>query len=366
MPLALLTALAASLFTHAVAVFLPEEGWLPGREEDAPPTLTQTVNATLETPPLAPPRKNSHPKPRQPALRQAQGERGEAQGERGEAQGERGEAQSERAETQGERAETQGERAETQGERGNSSADASSVQAEPAEAPLLPPPGASPTGRVTYRVYQGTRGFEVGQTEESWGFSEGRYTLTATTQTRWLAGLLYPVEIKLESTGRFGPQGFEPEHFQTRKNGQATDENVDFDREKKIIRLSRNTREHTLLAGSQDLLSFHFQLAYLLQAFTQAPEEVLPSLVLPVATGKRYDTYRFTLEGEETLPSLNGDMETLHIRARASNPGADTTDIWLARQHHWLPVKIRFTDRNEDVFEQVLDTLTLRPPQDAP
>ena len=62
--------------------------------------------------------------------------------------------------------------------------------------------------------------------------------------------------------------------------------------------------------------------------------------------------------GDETLDSPLGPLKTLHIR-RGHKSGEDETDIWLATDYHYLPVKIRLTDKNGDAAEQVVSDLRL-------
>ena len=50
----------------------------------------------------------------------------------------------------------------------------------------------------------------------------------------------------------------------------------------------------------------------------------------------------------ETWLGLRG-IRTLHLRAMTDS----VTEIWLALDHHRLPVKIRYTDKKGDIFEQV-------------
>ena len=57
--------------------------------------------------------------------------------------------------------------------------------------------------------------------------------------------------------------------------------------------------------------------------------------------------------GEEDIDTPAGHFRTLHLRAMTDS----VTEIWLALDHHRLPVKIRFTDKKGDVFEQIATEL---------
>jgi hypothetical protein len=57
--------------------------------------------------------------------------------------------------------------------------------------------------------------------------------------------------------------------------------------------------------------------------------------------------------GEEEIETPAGRFRTLHLRAMTDN----VTEVWIALDHDRLPVKIRFTDKKGDSFEQVATEL---------
>ncbi|MEY4592718.1 MAG: hypothetical protein RIR18_1613 [Pseudomonadota bacterium] len=331
MPLALLAALAASLITHVTALFLPEGDWLPASHEKHEETQVP-LQAELQIPAgkVAKPAQATKPSQRvKPVPKLAP--------------------------------------------LTPLAADASTpateipaaIQVAETPAPIPSPPGGSPRGSLSYRIYKGSQGFEVGRSVHQWEISETGYKLSSSTETTGLAGLFYPVKIELRSTGEFGSEGFIPEHFRTLKRGSETNENADFDWANRSITLTRDGKTRSLAKGSQDLLSFPFQLAYRVSQLG-TNETIFP---MHVASGKRYDPFNFTVQGEELLVTRAGSFRTLHLQATAPNNSADTTDIWLAIERQWLAVKIRFTDRHGDSFEQVIDalqTIPTSPPTSSP
>lgn len=333
MPLALLAALAASLITHATALFLPEGDWLPSSHEETPITLQgelQIPPSTTLSPPLTKKLVEKPSKPSKPVKHQRQPQAASAQA-------------------------TPAPPTPTGEESSTATAEpvASAAATEQPAPPPTAPPGNSAKGSLSYRVYKGTQGFEVGRSVHQWEVVEGRYTLVSITETSGLAGLFYPVRIELQSTGQFGPDGFIPERFRTLRQGKESNEDADFDWASNAVKLTRDGKTRPLTKGSQDLLSFPFQLAYRVRQLG-SDESVFP---MHVASGKRYDPFNFTVQGEETLETRAGIFRTLHLKATAPNNNADTTDVWLAIEHQSLAIKIRFTDRNGDSFEQVIDSL---------
>jgi len=210
--------------------------------------------------------------------------------------------------------------------------------------PLLPASGA-----IRYAVYKTSLGMQVGRAEHRWEFDgEGHYRLTAFTETSGLAALIKPVRIDMESRGRLLAGGLRPESYRTWKKA-GDEENADFDWSTGQVRLSRDGGVANIVPGTQDLLSLIYQLAYL-----PHPEE---GGSIGVVTGRKYDRYELDSFGEELLEVPAGQFRTLHLRAVAGNT---ITEIWIALDRSRLPVKIRFTDKKGDSFDQVATEIAMK------
>jgi hypothetical protein len=213
---------------------------------------------------------------------------------------------------------------------------------EPAR-PMLPAEGV-----IRFAIFKESLGFQVGRAEHRWLFAEdGSYRLTGTTETSGLAALLKPVRLEIESRGRLVAGGLQPETLRSLKNGRDANENADFDWSSGAVRLSRDGSVRPIAPGAQDILSLNFQLAYL-----KKPED---GSSIGVVTGKKYERYGLDSLGEEDIDVPAGRFRTLHLRAQTDN----VTEIWIALDHHRLPVKIRFTDKKGESFEQVATELGL-------
>jgi hypothetical protein len=207
---------------------------------------------------------------------------------------------------------------------------------EPAK-PLLPAKGV-----MRFAIFYGTQGFQIGIAEHSWEFTEdGRYRLTGMTKTSGLAALIKSLVFENESSGKLVAGGLQPDTYRTRKNGKDANENADFDWSASEVRLSRSGAVQPVSPGAQDILSLNYQLAYL-----RHPEG---GATVGVVTGKKYDRFALDSLGEEEIDIPAGHFRTLHLRAM----GDTVTEIWIALDRHRLPVKIRYTDKKGDVFEQV-------------
>jgi len=202
------------------------------------------------------------------------------------------------------------------------------------------------SGSIRYAIFRGAQGFQVGRAEHRWEFTDdGHYRLTGVTETSGLAALLKPVRLEVESVGQLKAGGLQPATYRTRKNGQATTENADFDWAAGEVHLTRDGSVRPIAPGSQDLLSLNYQLAYL--------ERLADGQSIGVVTGRKYERHALDALGEEDIDTPAGRFRTLHLRAASDN----VTEIWIALDRQRLPVKIRFTDKKGDSFEQVATEL---------
>lgn len=227
-------------------------------------------------------------------------------------------------------------------------APAPEVAAPTAPAPEPAKPVLPAEGVIRFAIIKESLGLQVGRAEHRWAFGEdGSYRLTGVTETSGLAALIKPTRHEIESRGRLVAGGLQPESFRTLKNGKATKENADFDWSSAEVHLSRDGSVRPISPGTQDILSLNYQLAYL-----KKPEE---GTSIGVVTGKKYERYALDSLGEEEIDLPAGHFRTLHLRAQTDN----VTEIWIALDHHRLPVKIRFTDKKGESFEQVATELGL-------
>lgn len=314
MPLALLAAFAGSLAIHVAALFGADIE-LPG--EDAEPVTLQAELKPLPAP-AAPPR-HSRP-PARPASKPAA---------------------------------PAGQRPP---------APAPEPPAAPAAAlapePPAPPPAATPplpvaakplqpaSGVIRYAISLGDHGFVIGRAEHRWEFAaDGSYRLSGVTETSGLAALFKPLRMEYRSAGQLGPDGLQPSEFRTLKNGQPTRENVEFDWPAGVAHFDRDGSTQPVTPGTQDILSLNYQLAYL--PHPEAGNRI------GVVNGRKLNRHSLDSLGEEELDTPAGHFRTLHLRAATDY----VTEIWIALDRYRLPVKIRFTDRKGDSYEQVATEL---------
>lgn len=221
------------------------------------------------------------------------------------------------------------------------------AQGAPAAAPTEPRLPAQ--GVIRFRVDRGDSGFGIGRAYQEWEFADGRYRLRSVIETTGLVRLLRTVFIEMESVGRYSEAGLQPEVFAIRRDTRKPRERALFDWETMRIKVG-NRGDQVLDPGAQDLLSLYYQLGFL-----ELPMGGHASL--PVATGKKYSTYRLEVLGEEEIEVPLGVLRTLHVRA----PGDNVTEFWLAYDYRKLPVKIRHLDSDGGSLVQVATEILTGP-----
>ena len=213
-----------------------------------------------------------------------------------------------------------------------------------AAAPAAPKTALPGRGRARFIVTRGEGGFAIGQATYTWEHDGFRYRLKNLIETTGLAAVFRPVQSLASSEGEVTEDGLRPTQFRQERVG-ATDV-ASFDWLGRFV--SYAGRRDPIVNGTQDLLSMYFQLVLL--APTQG------GLDMPIATGRKLETYRFEVLGETMLALPAGERRTIHLRARG---GGDTIEVWMAAgeggRARGMPLKIRFIDRKGELFDQTTD-----------
>ena len=70
----------------------------------------------------------------------------------------------------------------------------------------------------------------------------------------------------------------------------------------------------------------------------------------------------FVVEGFEPTRIDGTDVMTLKIDRKRGPDAKRRVEIWMAPEFQWLPVRLRFTDTNDEVWDSVLSQLPNAPP----
>lgn len=184
--------------------------------------------------------------------------------------------------------------------------------------------------------------------------SGNEYQIKNVMQAKGLVALFIP-DLLQTSDGFITNSGLQPQHylyqFGDKKNKTYR---ADFDWESKKLRLQseKGDKKLDLVEGTQDLLSFMYQFMYV---------PPLQMMQLSITNGKKLGVYDYSFEGEETIATKMGNLNTIHI-FRSSDEGDEKTELWLALDYQYAPVKIRKTEKEGKIYELLVTSLKTEAP----
>ena len=139
-------------------------------------------------------------------------------------------------------------------------------------------------------------------------------------------------EITRSSQGAVVADGLRPQNFEDKRPG----------RESQKAAFDPAATTATLLR--QDQLSFIWTLAF-------APPR--DAVTASVADGKRVTSYTYQAAGRERVKTPAGEFDALKLVKRRDNPQDKATEIWLAIDRQYLPVRILIVEKDGTRLDQV-------------
>jgi hypothetical protein len=213
--------------------------------------------------------------------------------------------------------------------------------------------------KASYKIYKA--GILLGSVEERFERDGDRYKITSASKAEGPLSVFIREEINLASEGKIGAGGLVPTVFSsTRKSDASKSFITRFNWDKQELVREHDDREQpsgvgkeifALPAGTQDRLSAMYQFM----------------LATPVATnistlmtqGKNAERYQYLKQDEPTLNTRAGQFATVHY-VREAKAGESKAELWLAKDRHYLPVRLIFTDPKGTSLEQTLVDLVVR------
>lgn len=220
-------------------------------------------------------------------------------------------------------------------------------EAAPAEAEE-PVPQAPSRVVIDYQIVR--KGGVAGVEHHSYQAREdGGYVLTSLAEAKGLLALALS-DLVQRSEGQVTPRGLRPTSYlyQYGKNVDKA-QKASFDWQGGTLTMEVGSRRQTaeLQEGTQDLMSFMYQFMFV---------PPLQDMRLAVTNGKKLKIYHYNFEGEEPLETRMGLLRTLRI-GKSGSDGEEKTEIWLAADYHYLPVKISKTEKDGTVTERIATSL---------
>ncbi len=151
------------------------------------------------------------------------------------------------------------------------------------------------------------------------------------------------------SKGLLTAQGLEPVRFGDKVRSEVA---AHFERSKNKVSYSANTPDEVLQAGAQDQLSVFFQLAAMLGG---APQRFVPgtSIAFQAVGPRSSEIWVFKFGTLEPLDLPGGKIQALKLTKEPVNEADSRSELWLAPELDYLPVRIRLSQSNGDFVDQL-------------
>jgi hypothetical protein len=201
-----------------------------------------------------------------------------------------------------------------------------------ASAALAAPPQRVEVGYQLAR--DGTALADVNQQLEH----DGRtYRLSETWRGKGIYGLRG--EGLRSSQGAVAADGLRPQKFEDKRPGKDT-QRAEFDPSAKTPTLQQ-----------QDQLSVFWTFAF-------APPRDLVSV--NVSDGRRVTTYKYKVAGREKVKTPAGEFAALKLVKQKDDPQDKATEVWLAVDRQYIPVRILVIDKDGARLDQVATRISAK------
>lgn len=218
-------------------------------------------------------------------------------------------------------------------------------------APRVSPPASIV---LTHNVMR--NGLHVAVVNEHFEREGAAYRIVSETAAVGLAALVQPRPAVVTSTGRITGDGLRPERFDgARGSRDARRVNAEFDWQKQDLHLIYDGKNERLELppGTQDRLSAMYQFMF----FDYAGRA---ELAFPMTNGRKLDRYRYAIARNVEIDTPIGRLSTVHL-VKQREAGDSQTEIWLAPEHRYLPVRMLIVESDGVRYEQVMTSLEVQP-----
>ncbi len=181
------------------------------------------------------------------------------------------------------------------------------------------------------------------------------YTLTSITQANSLASLYLDSSIQkseIVSQGIVLENGLRPNNY-SYLYGNNNIRNANFAWSDGLLEMNseQGKKTETILVGTQDFLSYMYQFMFI---------SPLKNTQITMTNGEKLHTYDYSSQGEETITTKLGELNTIHMVG--SEDDVEKTELWLAIDYQYVPVKIRKTEKDGSLIEQIASKISTVPP----
>jgi hypothetical protein len=198
---------------------------------------------------------------------------------------------------------------------------------------------------IKYRVLLGS--LKIGEGYDVFEHDGRSYRIVSESKTTGLAAAVYRLNIRREAKGRVTPAGLQPLSYDEMRNGQAKrGARFDWDGRQATLTDEGNTQTLALPDNTWDSTTFGYQFAF---AQPRGAE-----MAVNLTDGRRIKEYTYAILGREKLDTELGPLETLRVRKVQAPDDKRAFEVWLAIERHYLPVRIRYTEKDGTVLDSIV------------
>ncbi len=205
--------------------------------------------------------------------------------------------------------------------------------------------------QIDFAVTSGS--MQLGESRDVLEHDGRKYSVISETRTVGVAAFFYKLNVHRESRGSLTAGGLRPLRFEE-NNSRKPRRAAEFDWDAGQVKLTDGDKIETvpLSANTFDPTSLPYAFA-----FAQSNQERMKVFI---ADGRRLADYEYRIVGKETLKTPLGEMETLHFQKVREADDKRGLEFWLSVDRHFLPVKIRYVEKNGTVVDSTVTSVAYR------
>lgn len=216
-----------------------------------------------------------------------------------------------------------------------------------------PPPIPYQYVETEFDVYRNNDTTPAGKTLITFSLdNNNNYLIKSSTEAKGLASIFFDT-LQQKSEGVVTKDGLRPNYYSYEYgNKKSQIANFAWSDSILVLHTAKGSKTEKLAIGTQDLLSFMYQFMF---------KPPLESLSISMTNGKNLRTYTYSFEGEEIIETrFSSALKSIHLVKTGSEE--DKTEIWLAIDYKYLPIKIRKTEKDGSTVEQIVTNIFTRLP----
>jgi hypothetical protein len=204
---------------------------------------------------------------------------------------------------------------------------------------------------VKYRV--SIAGLPIGEGTDVFQHDGKSYSVVSESNTVGLAAI-YRFQLRRETKGSITADGLRPLSFVETRNGKFK-HGASFDWAAGEVQLTDGERKQTvpLPPNTWDAASFAWNFAF---SRSEGSE-----LQVHMTDGRRITEYKYSILGREKLATPLGELDTLHVKKIQEEGDKRGFDVWLVIDQHFLPARVRTTERDGTTFDSMVESVNLTP-----